>query len=116
MTSTEIINIVCTYIPTCLSAIGLIIAIIVAIKRNKGVTTSAFLSLVIKLPAFIADAEKAGFSDGSYKLNYVMKLSIAYLATLLSKSTDEVTEEYGEMINQAIENILSTPQKKEENV
>lgn len=113
MTTSEIIDLVCKVAPAVISVLCAVIVVIAACKKTGGSIAKVLLSLITKLPAFINDAEEKGFISGKSKLSYVLQLSICHVATLLNISTEEASRTYGNTIETYIENILSTPQKKE---
>lgn len=99
------------YIPQIISIVLAVICLIVSVVSNPKGIAKQLLALSEKLPAFINEAEAAGFVDGSKKLEYVYKLAIAFLSTQTGRSIEKITKYYGELITSYIENILSTPQK-----
>lgn len=84
--------------------------VVAIISGNKGKANILF-SLVLKLPEFINAAEKE-FKDGSLKYTKVFSLAVDYLASLTGLSQSKVCAKYSMLIDTAIENILSTPEKK----
>lgn len=97
----------------CLSVSCLFIYIF---KKNKIVLKdTAFEKLMVKLPSIISKAELLN-KCGSDKKSFVLGVSFALLADLTGKTTEEISNEYGLRISEAIESILETPQKKEVNL
>lgn len=89
----------------------LLIDVIVAIVTGNKSKSSVLCSLLIKLPEFINAAEKE-FKDGRLKYTKVFSLCLTYLASLTGLSETKVCARYQRLIDNAIENILSTPEKK----
>jgi len=88
----------------------LIDVIIALVSGNKGKSNILF-SLLLKLPEFINLAEKE-FKDGRLKYTKVFSLCIDYLTSLTGFNESKVCAKYSKLIDNAIESILSTPEKK----
>lgn len=88
----------------------LVDVIISLISGNKGKSNILF-SLILKLPEFINLAEKE-FKDGMLKYTKVFSLCIEYLTLLTGLNESKVCARYSKLIDNAIESILSTPEKK----
>lgn len=97
--------------------IGLsIIAILIVILKKKVKINGVFEMVLTVLPNFIREAELK-FSDpgsGTVKYSYVFNKCLELLNLLTGESKQRVIEQYTTKINAAIENILSTPEKKKE--
>lgn len=87
------------------------IAILIVIFKKKVKKCPDFEMLLTVLPGYIREAESK-YSEGTDKYVYVFNLCIEFLNLLTGDSKQRVIETYTTKINAAIENILSTPQKK----
>ena len=86
--------------------------ILLICKKNKVVQEdSLFTKLLEILPAMIRRAEDTGL-DGANKLVFVVDTAISWLADYTGKNTACIRATYQERVITAIENILSTPEKK----
>ena len=93
--------------------IGLtLIVLLVTLLKKKVKINDVFQSVLMVLPEYISLAETM-FKDGSSKYSYVFKKCVELLMSLTHQSSQKVIDKYTSMIDSAIENILSTPQKKE---
>jgi len=82
-------------------------------KKSKVVSVDTiFEQLLVRLPTMIRTAEKTGLS-GIEKKNIVLLNSISWLSDMTGLSNLQVKEQYGSRIDSSIEEILSTPEKKE---
>lgn len=82
-------------------------------KKNKIILKdTAFEKVLEKLPFLISQAEVA-FKDGLQKKTLVLSVAMSLLAAETDLSFDELSAKYGDRLEEAIENILNTPQKKE---
>lgn len=88
-----------------LSVIGLIISIIVGIKKGKLTT---ILQIIAKIPTYCSQAEKIfGAGTGAMKLQYVLnKINIDCVNLGVTFDEEEMTTQ--------IEAVLTAPQKKSE--
>lgn len=97
-----------------LEAVLVLISFIILIIRikNKKVDMKPFLLDVVEwLPTFINSAEDSGLS-GSEKYSAVLEAALKRLSTLTNLPLDEIAR-YASYFDDIIEEILSTPQKKE---
>lgn len=113
MSQEELIKLLITYAPSLVTFISFLISLIAVSISKKNNFTSYMLALFQRFPAFIIDAETKGFKDGKSKFNYVFQLAVSYYSQLSGLSYDKVVAREGNTISYAIEDILSTPQKKE---
>lgn len=90
----------------------LICVLIVTLLKKKVRINDSFQSVLMVLPDLISLAESK-FNNGSEKYSYVFNRCIEMLMQLTHKSSEKLLDEYTAELNAAIENILSTPQKKE---
>lgn len=88
-----------------------IIVFIGSLVNSKNGNSTVLLSLMENLPVFISEAEDSG-ANGTQKFTLVFSRSVVYLASLLGISEQKVVCKYATLISTAIENILSTPEKK----
>lgn len=96
-----------------LSFICLIFSIIFyEIKNKKLDTSSIFNDLLQVLPNFIKTSEKISSSSDD-KLSFCLNLAVNFLSSKTGLSSSAILEKYGDFIINSIEEILSTPQKKE---
>ena len=96
------------------SLISLVISLailLIAILKKKVKISDVFEMVLTVLPGYISYAEKT-YSDGRSKYGYVFNRCVDLLVMLTNDSNEEVIKKYAIKIDIAIENILSTPQKK----
>ena len=92
--------------------IGLSVCVIlITLFKKKVKINSTFELLLTVLPGYIREAELKG-SEGAVKYSYFLNRCIEYLVLYTGWSKERVIQEYATKIDVAIENILSTPQKK----
>lgn len=90
--------------------LGIITLIVVILKKSQAGISP--LSIVMEeLPRFIVAAENTE-KEGKEKKLLVMSSAIARLSDLSGLSVKECFEKYSETLSEAIEDILTTPQKK----
>lgn len=90
----------------------LICVILITLLRKKVKIVDDIYTMVLTvLPGYIAYAEKL-YLDGRSKYGYVFNKCIEFLVLLTNESSEEIIKKYATKIDVAIENILSTPQKK----
>ena len=89
-----------------------LVLLIVSLFRKKVKIEDVFKSVLLVLPEYISLAEK-NFKEGPEKYSFVFNKCVSLLCTLTHKNSGLIIDEYASDINAAIENILSTPQKKE---
>lgn len=89
-----------------------IVTFVILLFQKKVKVEDAMAGLLISLPDYIKDAEKSG-ATGTQKFVIVFQKCLTYLSFATGDSLDVVSACYATQINEAIENILSTPQKKE---
>ena len=89
-----------------------IVVLFVTLLKKKVKINDAFQSVLMVLPDLISHAELK-FKDGSEKYSYVFNRSVEMLCQITHQSSKKILEEYTADLNNAIESILSTPQKKE---
>ena len=88
-----------------------LISLIILICKKKVKIEDVFVGYLLALPGFIREAEIEGLSgDAKYKM--VFSRSINYLMCVTGGSLEEITIKYASRINESIEDILNTPQKK----
>ena len=93
--------------------ISLVSLIVVLVKRVKVESVDTiFEQLLVRLPRMIIGAEKTGLS-GSEKKDIVINVALDWLVSLTGQSRVDVSTLYLKRIEDAIEEILSTPIKKE---
>lgn len=90
----------------------LICVLFVTLFRKKVKVHDTFEIVLLTLPDFINEAESLNLS-GSDKFAFVFNKCVGLIQDLTHKKGSEVLDEYSSLINEAIENILTTPQKKE---
>lgn len=90
-------------------AISLVSLIIIILKKNKNIDNN-LLSVVSMLPIWINEAEK--LEDKSAKYSYVFNHAIQELVALTGKQEKDLVDKYCVVLDENIERILSTPQKK----
>lgn len=110
----EVKTLIIRYLPTIISALGTLISFIILLITKKPKIAIVLNALVEKLPLIINDAESKGFASGEAKLNYVLDISKAYIASQLGISISKAAK-YTDLITEQVETILTTPQKKGEN-
>lgn len=88
-----------------------VVTLLILIFKKKVKVEDFFTGYLLALPGFINEAEELGLS-GEAKYLKVFSRSINYLMSVSGKSLEEVTALYAKRINDSIEDILSTPQKK----
>lgn len=82
-------------------------------KNNVVIEDTIFEKLISKLPSIISMAEReVGEKNGERKLHLVLGVAYNYLCELTNLSVEDVAKKYGKRIEDAIESILETPQKK----
>lgn len=89
-------------------------SLLILILRKKVKIQDVFAGYLLALPGFIREAENEGAS-GEAKYRMVFSRSINYLMTVTGYSLEEVTKLYSAKIDESIEDILNTPQKKGKN-
>lgn len=111
----EHIEIIFSVISCLVSFIVFIIALIKYKGDTKKMKDDKFLIMVLDmLPSVIKQAELA-FTNGADKYTYVMTYCLDFLNSL-GLSKDEAKAKYSLIIDKKLEEILSTPQKKEKEV
>ncbi|UPW40907.1 hypothetical protein [Sigmofec virus UA08Rod_6125] len=102
-----VIELITTGCSIVITATTTIIAIVKAKKENKKSKLVKLAKIVQQIPGLIAEAEQTlGSGTGKAKLRYVLNaIQIECLKAQIEYKEDEIKVE--------IENILSTPQKKE---
>lgn len=97
-----------------LVAVGIaIINLLILIFKKKVKANDIVGSLLSVMPTFINDAESLGLS-GNDKLQKVIMNSLEYLQKLTGDDLPTLANTYGLIIQNSVESILSTPQKKED--
>lgn len=95
-----------------LLVIGLFNIVLAFCKKAKvNLTDSAFEQLLVRLPVMIRQAEETG-KAGVDKKAAVLTYALTWLSEITGKSSEVVLKAYSEKVDQAIEEILSTPEKK----
>lgn len=86
--------------------------IILLLKKNKLVVKDTiFENLLLMLPTLIKQAEESG-GTGSDKKALVLSYALNWLVSFTSKTFEEIKSLYADRVSRAVEEILSTPQKK----
>ena len=87
------------------------------VKKTKiNIPESVQTILCEQIPLWIIDAEaEFGAGNGEKKLKAVFTKAIGYLVSQLGLSSEQVIKVYGDFIVDFIEDVLSTPSKKEVN-
>ncbi len=88
-----------------------LVTFVILLCKKKVKIDDIFKQVLMLIPDFINIAENK-FSDGAEKYSYVFNRCVELLCNLTHKSGQEIIDVYANMIDSAIENILSTPQKK----
>lgn len=102
---------VCDHSHVIIESVLTIIVLFVTIFKKKVKINDVFQSVLMVLPEYISLAEKE-FKDGSEKYSFVFGKCVQLLMNLTHLSSSKVLDQYTAMIDSAIENILTTPQKK----
>lgn len=89
-----------------------IINLIVLICKKKVKVNNVLFKLLEQLPGYINKAEEL-YDKGDKKFSYVFNCAVRYLISITDLTAQEVIAKYSGNINDAIENILTTPQKKQ---
>lgn len=89
------------------------VSFIVLLFKKKVKIKDVFSMVLMKLPSFINLAEEAA-SSGEEKFSFVFTACLSLLCDALGCSMAEAESKYGALVTNAIEEILSTPQKKGE--
>lgn len=118
----QILDFIKDYGSIIISIVGFLISaiiVIISFIKNKGdinkMKDDKYLVMVLDmLPSVIKQAEIA-FTNGTDKYTYVMTYCLDFL-TSLGLSKDEAKAKYSLIIDKKLEEILSTPQKKEKEV
>lgn len=91
----------------------LVCLIVTLVKKTKVVSEdTVFEQLLVVLPKMIIGAEVTGLK-GQEKKDIVLNVAIDWLVKLTGKTRVEIADLYLKRIEIAIEDILSTPKKKE---
>lgn len=93
------------------AVLEVIASLVVIIKTPKNKRLQKLLAMSSRIPEFINQAE-ALIVGASEKKVFVIKRCINYLADALGLSTEKIEKLYLTDISEAIEDVLSTPQKK----
>ena len=88
-----------------------LVTFVILLCKKKVKVDDVFKQVLMFLPDFINIAENK-FSNGAEKYSYVFNRCVELLCSLTHKSGQEIMDAYTNMIDTAIENVLSTPQKK----
>lgn len=95
-----------------LAELVLLIAVtLITIFKKKVKVSDVFTQVLLVLPSFISLAESQ-FTDGPSKYSFVFNKCVELLMSLTHQDQEKVIDQYTALIDKAIENILSTPQKK----
>lgn len=103
---------VCDHYHAIIELVLLISVLFVTIFKKKVNINSVFEEVLGMLPYFIVEAESK-FTSGQDKFGYVFNRCIDLIQCLTHQDKSKILDEYTAIINTAIENILTTPQKKE---
>lgn len=85
---------------------------IISLCKKKIKVADELSTVLLQLPQFINDAESTGLA-GEEKLALVFRKCLEFLELSTGLSVSALAAKYGDYIVAAIENILSTPKKKE---
>ena len=99
------------YIVYCLAYLILLIISLIRKKVNVKVD-DIFSTVLMVLPNYIKEAENK-FTAGPEKFSYVFNRCVDLLLLLTGDSKEDIIAKYTHKIHISIENILSTPEKKE---
>lgn len=95
------------FLPLC---VDLVVFLVLLLKKKVKVV-DVFSMVLTKLPVFINRAEEL-YSNGDDKLKYVLSCAVSLLAAENGSNVTDILEKYGDLLINAIEEILSTPHKK----
>lgn len=98
----------------CFGLIEIILLIVSLCKKKVVLKTDLFARMFSALPGWIIEAEKTG-EVGTDKLVQVLRKCLDFLHDETGLSVNSLYRLYGLQIMLQIEDILSTPQKKEVN-
>lgn len=107
----DFLKFVCDHSHVIIESVLTLVVLFVTLFKKKVKIDDVFKQVLVVLPDFIQLAEKQ-FSDGSMKYSFVFNKCIEFLMSLTHQDQKKVIDIYTAMIDSAIENILSTPQKK----
>lgn len=101
------VNVIILIVSTAVSIVGIVYSVIATILKSKKTKSVKLAQIMQTLPSYIKEAETVfGGNTGAAKLVYVLnKVCIDCIKNHLDYNQDDWTVE--------IEEILSTPQKKE---
>lgn len=108
----EIWKFICDHSHAIIELVLLICVFFVTLLKKKVKVDDVFKSVLMVLPNLISLAESK-YENGSEKYSFVFNKCVEMLMSLTHWSSEKVIEKYTADINSSIENILSTPQKKE---
>ncbi len=106
------IQFVCDHSHVIIESFLTIIVLFVTIFKKKVIVKDVFEVILLTLPDLINQAETLKLK-GSDKFSYVFNHCVVLIQGITHKKASQIIDEYSALINEAIENILSTPQKKE---
>lgn len=111
----EVFNFIFSHLEAILSVVTLIISVVVFIVRKKPVLVGDYIKTVIlnKLPTFINYAENSNFK-GDEKCSFALTFLFDELEKDGYGSYSYLLHTYYEFARKSLEDILSTPQKKED--
>lgn len=101
------------YILIALAVLFNLILFFISLFVKKKPIDNDLTSLLEVLPDWIKEAEQA-LTDGKEKYTFVFNRAVKFLMALKDKRFENIVFDYGVLIDNSIENILSTPKKKGE--
>lgn len=106
-----ILKFVCDHSHVIIESVLTIAVLFVTIFKKKVILKDTFEIVLLTLPDLINQAETLKLK-GSDKFSYVFNKCVLLIQGITHKKASQIIDEYSALINEAIENILSTPQKK----
>lgn len=100
------------YYELIINIVLLISVIIITLCKKKVKINNILFKLLEQLPGYINKAEQL-YDKGELKFSHVFNCAVRYLVSITDLTAQEVIAKYSGVINDAIENILTTPQKKQ---
>lgn len=103
---------VCEHYYAIIELVLLLSVLFVMIFKKKVKIHDTFEIVLFTLPDIIVEAESK-YTDGPSKFGYVFNRCIELIQFITHQEKQKILDEYTSLVNEAIENILTTPQKKE---
>ena len=108
----DFLKFICDHCHVIIESVLTLIVLFVTLFRKKVKINDVFTSVLLVLPDLINEAEASGLT-GSEKYSFVFNRCVSLLTSIAHSDSKSIITKYTAEINAAIENILSTPQKKE---